>query len=189
MTGRLFALCSLLLVLLLVAGCPCSEQDCRTQYGLKKCSECPPIPGPDGPDVGLGPVLNQLVWTVGGTAATAGPSVWAAGSRCKLSEDFIGKTLIQFMYVPSGESHRVAEIIELENANTLLRIKKTSGNAIDWWIKDKTSTPPKQCTIVSSGLHTSTIPSEFLSFTTSDRFEEVSEGKTVESIEHLQVQQ
>lgn len=204
MPTRLLVPCSLLLALLFLAGC--SERWCRDKYQLMKNEECKVdcdkckkecfVQGPGGPDIGVGPVLNQLVWTVNGTAAIAGGSILAGNASsnanyCKLRDDFIGKALLNFDYTPTGLSPARAQIIELENATYLLRIKKTSGGAIDWWIKDKTAPAPgKQCTLTPLGSIPSSqeVPLEFTGFLTSDTFHEVVQGNNAQTIDLLKVQ-
>jgi hypothetical protein len=188
----------LLLVVALVSGLSgcCTEQKCRDAFQLTECTraECaqkyPPIQGPEGPDVILGPGGgNVLAWKVDQSNATSsGASVF---DTCLLRKDFIGTAIVNdtFKYLRNGESTtRKAEEIELISSGTgiQLKIKRGSSGALDWWIKNKTT--GKSCTLKMGPVPSpiTAVPTEFIGLTYgggADVFKEVVDDKPAERIE------
>jgi hypothetical protein len=184
-----------LVVGLTVSGC-CTPEKCFKKHGLIECTleECQEKHGkgpPDGPDIVLGPGLgNSLVWTIGGSPATDGGSLFdddPPGSYCRLRKDFIGTTTQYFKYTRLGQTTpQLALEMVVKSGDIELRFKEGSSGAMDWWIADTANN--KSCTLRTGEIPATftDLPSEFLGFTTGqtgDSFREVEDGQDAKQAE------
>jgi hypothetical protein len=198
MTKKAGLICLVLVAGLVLSGCGANkEKKCREKYGLTKCTkeECeekyPIVLPPDGPDIVLGPGLsNTLVWTIGGSDATDGGTVFDQANPatfCKLRKDFIGTENLHFKYTRLGQSTpQVAQDMIVTSGDIELRFKESSSGAMDWWIKNHAT--GKSCTLRWGAIPTpfTDVPTEFLGFTTGksgDVFKEVEDDQDAKKAE------
>jgi hypothetical protein len=176
MTKQAGLICLVLVAGLTIAGC-CTPEKCERLHGLIECTkeQCeqkyPPVLPPDGPDIVLGPGLSKsLVWTIDGSAATDGGTLFDSGNPdtyCKLREDFVGTDMIHFKYTRLGQTTpQVAQDMIVKSGDIELKFKIGSGDTMDWWIKNHAT--GKACTLRKGDIPATItdVPSEFLGFTT-----------------------
>lgn len=196
MTKQAGLICLVLVAGLTIAGC-CTPEKCEKQFGLIECTkeQCdqkyPIPPGPDGPDIVLGPGLTKtLDWTVGGSAATDGGTLFDSGNPdtfCKLRKDFIGTEILDFKYTRLGQTTpQVAQDMIVTSGDIELKFKAGSGGTMDWWIKNHAT--GQSCTLRKGDIPATItdVPSEFLGFTTGqsgDSFREVEEAQDAKQAE------
>jgi len=156
---------SLILLTMLAAGCTCSEQECKSRYGLVEPPLAVPtdqtveVPTPEpqpGPLIDLGPSGGANVWRVNTTPqGTGGPA------NGELRDDFIGQSILVFdiKYDDGAGGSGViqnADQVTLGRAGVTLVLERSSQNTALWRLDGSVLTP-------SPLMSADKVPSEFTS--------------------------